>query len=122
MTKLAVIVTSSPLDNLTVTAINIITAALTQGVDVIGVFFYQNGVINANKNIEIPTDEFQCLNAWRQLHQHYNLPLHLCVTAGEKRGLLVADTDTENIDPAFTISGLGELVELANQADRILQL
>lgn len=121
MPNLAVIVTSSPSDNLTVTAIEIITAALSQDINVIGVFFYQNGVINANKNIQIPSDEFQTLQAWRLLHQQTNIPLHLCITAGEKRGL-VCEGENINIDEVFTVSGLGELVELTTKADRVVQL
>lgn len=121
MFKLAVIVTSSPLNNLTVTAINIITSALQQGINVVGVFFYQDGVINANKNIQIPSDEFQVLNAWQNLHKNYNVPLHLCITAGEKRAL-VYEQDTNNIDEAFCVSGLGELIELSFKADKVLQL
>jgi tRNA 2-thiouridine synthesizing protein D len=121
VSKLAVIVTSSPLDNLTITAIEVITSALTQGIEVIGVFFYQDGVLNASKDIQIPNDEFQSLLAWQALHQKYNLALHLCITAGEKRGL-VAEDNTSNISEAFCVSGLGELVELTDKADRVLQL
>jgi len=118
---LAVIVTSSPIENLTVTAIKLITGALSHGISVIGVFFYQDGVINASKDIQIPSDEFQTLRAWRTLHQQYQVPLHLCITAGEKRGL-VCEGENTNIDEAFTISGLGELVELTSKADRVVQL
>jgi len=121
VSKLAVIVTSSPLNNLTVTAINIIEHALAQGIDVVGVFFYQDGVINANSNIQIPSDEFQTLAAWQALQHKHKLALHLCITAGEKRGLVCEGNDI-NIDPTFCVSGLGELVELTTQADRVIQL
>ncbi|PCI62768.1 MAG: sulfurtransferase complex subunit TusD [Gammaproteobacteria bacterium] len=121
MSKLAVIVTSSPLNNLTVTAINIILHALEQGVEVVGVFFYQDGVLNANTSIQIPIDEFQTLAAWQELHHKHDLALHLCITAGEKRGLVCEGSDL-NIDQAFCVSGLGELVELTAKADRVVQL
>jgi len=119
--KLAVIVTSSPLSNLTITAINVVADALSNGINVIGVFFYQNGVLNASKDIQIPSDEFQILQAWHNLHIQHNVALHLCITAGEKRGL-VCESENNNIDDAFTVSGLGELVELTSKADRVLQL
>lgn len=121
MPNLAVIITSSPSDNLTATAIELIATALLQGIYVIGVFFYQDGVLNASTDIQIPSDEFQTLQAWRNLHQQHQIPLHLCITAGEKRGLVYEDKK-KNIDDIFTVSGLGELVELTAKADRVVQL
>ena len=121
MQSLAFIITTSPLDNRTVTSINLITAALDNEVKVLGVFFYQQGVCNANKDVIIASDEFQPLKAWRNLQKKYGVPLHLCVTAAEKHGLIV-EKQQENIDDAFTLSGLGELVELSTQATRIIQL
>ena len=121
MPKLAVVITSSPLSNLTITAINLVQQALTEGIEVIGVFFYQDGVLNASSNMQIPSDEFQTLTAWQKLHQEHDLALHLCITAAEKRGLVCEGSDI-NISPAFQISGLGELVELTSQADRVVQL
>ena len=121
MQSLAFIITTSPLDNRTITSINLITAALNNNIKVLGVFFYQQGVCNANKDIIIASDEFQPLKAWQNLQQKYDIPLHLCVTAGEKHGLIVEEQQA-NIDEAFTLSGLGELVELSIQATRVIQL
>jgi tRNA 2-thiouridine synthesizing protein D len=55
------------------------------------------------------------------LHQKYQLPLHLCYTAAEKNGLS-DEKATNNIAAHFTVSGLGELVELTSAADRVVQL
>lgn len=117
--KLAVVVTTPPYSNLSVTALDYVETALKSGVELIGVFFYQDGVIHANQQSQIASDEFQCIKQWQSLHQTFQLPLHLCVTAAEKRGL--SDENPNNIDPIFTISGLGELVELVNKADRLVQ-
>jgi tRNA 2-thiouridine synthesizing protein D len=121
MKSIAFMVTSPPFSNLTATAIQMIEAALSQNIPVIGVFFYQDGVLNANKNIEIASDEYQALEQWQRLQTRYKLPLHLCFTAAEKRGL-VDEGELNNIDKAFIISGLGELVELSSKADRVVQL
>jgi len=118
--NLAVIVTSPPYSNLSITALNYIETALRADIKLVGVFFYQDGVMHANQQIQIPSDEFQCIKQWRLLYQTYQLPLHLCVTAAEKRGL--SDEKPNNIDSIFTVSGLGELVELVNKADRVVQL
>ena len=118
MNKLAVVVTTPPYDNLTTTAINIIKAAIKNRTTIVGVFFYQVGVLNAAKHLSIPSDEFQTSDAWKKLAELHNVPLYLCSTAAEKHGLI----NEEMIHECFTITGLGELVELASNADRMLQL
>ncbi len=124
--SIAFMVTSPPHDNYTATAIQFISAALSNNnIDVLGVFFYQNGVLNGSNVLTMPSDELQAIKQWQALHKQYNLPLHLCITAAEKRGLSDEINIAEhpsNISDCFTISGLGELVELTTQADRFIQL
>lgn len=125
--SLVIIVTTPPHYNATVTAISYVEAALKQkDINVLGVFFYQAGVLNANQYVKLPNDECQTLNRWQALAQQYQLSLHLCITAGEKHGLSdeidLTDSMQSNILPEFTISGLGELVTLTSQADRVVQL
>ncbi|TWX52191.1 sulfurtransferase complex subunit TusD [Colwellia hornerae] len=124
MKKLAFVITTPPNSNLTATAINMVTAALKSGIDVVGVFFYQDGVLNGSQLLALPNDEYQAHRQWQQLHHDYSLPLHLCATAAEKRGLSddVSDSQVDTIHQAFTLSGLGELVELNVNADRLIQL
>ncbi len=119
MNKLAVVVTTPPYSNLSVTALDYIETALKSGIELVGVFFYQDGVMHANQQVHIASDEFQCIKHWQALQQTFKLPLHLCITAAEKRGL--SDEQANNISPIFTISGLSELVELVNKADRLVQ-
>ncbi|MBL0710280.1 MAG: sulfurtransferase complex subunit TusD [Colwellia sp.] len=123
MKKLAVVITTPPYSPLTITALNYIEAALQSNISLIGVFFYQDGVLNANSKVHIASDEFQTVKRWQYLYETHKLPLHLCITAAEKRGLYDED-DNETISlihDAFTISGLGELVELSSNADRVVQ-
>ena len=121
---LALVVTTPPNSNLTTSAINLIRAAAKSGVDIVGVFFYQDGVLNAAKNLSIPSDEYQTLTQWQTLNREYAVPLYLCITAAEKRGLSdgLEQEGVSNIDPTFTVSGLGELVELTSRAARVVQL
>tara|TARA_R110000744_G_scaffold107699_1_gene204219 strand:+ start:83 stop:439 length:357 start_codon:yes stop_codon:yes gene_type:complete len=118
------VITTQPNSNLTTTAIDLVHAAVKSGVSVIGVFFYQDGVLNAAKHLSIPSDEYQTLKQWQQINKDYSVPLYLCITAAEKRGLIdeVNHIELSNIDPAFTVSGLGELVELTSKAERVVQL
>lgn len=121
---LALVVTTPPNSNLTTTAINLIKSAVDKGVTIVGVFFYQDGVLNAAKHLSIPNDEYQTLQHWQQLNSDYDVPLYLCITAAEKRGLTdeFGNNERSNIDKAFTVSGLGELVELTSKAQRVVQL
>ncbi len=124
MNKLAVVVTTPPYSNLTITAIDYVETALNSGVEVIGVFFYQDGAIHANKDVSVASDEYQAIQHWTRLHQQYKLPLHVCITAAEKRGIQCDDapsTTQVNTNEIFTISGLGELVELSTRATRLVQ-
>ncbi len=125
--KLAFVVTTPPYDNLTTTAINIIKAALSNSISVVGVFFYQQGVLNAARHLSLPSDEFQALSQWQLLAKQHNIALHLCSTAAEKHGLIIENSPDNKselnlISRHFIISGLGELVELTNKADRVIQL
>ncbi len=124
MKSIAFVITSPPNSNLTATAINMVTTALTMKIAVVGVFFYQDGVLNGSQHLALPNDEYQAHQQWQLLHHKYNLPLHLCATAAEKRGLSddINDNQATNVHEAFTLSGLGELVELNVKADRLIQL
>jgi tRNA 2-thiouridine synthesizing protein D len=120
--KIAFVITTSPTSPYSYTAQNIVEAALKNAeIEVIGVFFYQDGVSHANTLISIPTDEHQTLAKWRELVNKFSVPLHLCISAAEKRGL-TDEKEHCNIDACFNISGLGELVELSVNADRVFQL
>ena len=121
MKTLAVVVTTPPYSPLTVTALSYVETALVAGINVIGVFFYQDGAMHANENISIASDEYQAIAHWQQLQQQYQLPLHICITAAEKRGIACDSIDNEQINQAFTVSGLGELVELTTKATRLVQ-
>ncbi len=122
MQSLAIVVTTPPHSNLTVTAIDFIEAAIASSIKIVGVFFYQDGVLNASKHISLPSDEFNVTQCWQQLSEDKNIPLHLCISAAEKRGLSDETEHGSNIAPFFTVSGLGELVELTTMADRVVQL
>ncbi len=118
-------VTTAPHSNYTATALDYIHCAIDAGYQVIGVFFYQDGVLNASQHLTVPNDEFQAISSWRQLHKAHNIPLYLCISAAQKRGLsdeLEQGEATSNIDETFTISGLGELVSLTDEADKVVQL
>ena len=121
MKTLAVVITTPPYSHLTITALTYVEAALVAGINVIGVFFYQDGVMHDNEGIRIASDEYKAIAHWQRLQQQYQLPLHICITAAEKRGIACDAIDNDKINNAFTVSGLGELVELTTKASRLVQ-
>ncbi|WOH38363.1 sulfurtransferase complex subunit TusD [Thalassotalea fonticola] len=124
MSCFSLVVTTSPIDNKTNTALAFANELVQQGHTINGIFFYQDGVLSANKYVQAPSDEINLLTAWADFNKHTSTPLHLCITAGERRGLTDSDDEqlNHNIHAAFTISGLGELVVLTSAADKVVQL
>jgi len=121
--SVAVMITTPPLSPLTATSLSIVNELVNNdAVQVTGIFFYQDGVLNASASLSMPSDELQAISQWQQLHQAHGLPLHLCITAAEKRGLSDDWQEMNIILPEFTISGLGEFVSLYSEADQVIQL
>jgi tRNA 2-thiouridine synthesizing protein D len=102
-------------------------AVLCKGHDLKAIFFYQEGVYHANNLCVIPTDELDTKAGFKALNALCNIPLLLCVTAAEKRGILdeaqaqIEAFDHYNVDEAFTIAGLAEMAAMASETDRLVQ-
>lgn len=129
MPSIAFVITTPPTENFTITALSFIKESIKKNIDVKGVFFYQQGVLNASCYMSPPSDEVDVLPLWQSLVEQHRISLYLCATAAEKYGLLddmsLAQKSPElssNIAPEFTVSGLTELVELTLKADRVVQL
>ncbi|CAM3890026.1 sulfurtransferase complex subunit TusD [Serratia silvae] len=102
-------------------------ALLAAGHRITSVFFYREGVLNANQLISPASDEFDLVRAWVDLAQAHGVELNVCVAAALRRG--VTDEQeaaqlalvTANLQPGFTLSGLGSLAEAALSNDRLVQ-
>jgi tRNA 2-thiouridine synthesizing protein D len=102
-------------------------ALLAAGHRITSVFFYREGVMNANQLSSPASDEFDLVRAWVALAQQHGVELNVCVAAALRRG--VADEQeaaqlalvTANLQPGFTLSGLGSLAEAALSNDRLVQ-
>lgn len=102
-------------------------AVIAEGHTLESVFFYREGVYNANRLVSPANDEFDVVRAWQQLHQLHGVELHICVAAALRRGV----TDEEqaeqlglashNLQPGFTLSGLGALAQATLTCDRTVQ-
>lgn len=108
------------------TAYHFTKAALEKGHEINRVFFYHDGVNNSSRITTPPQDDRNIVNRWAELAEAHSLDMVVCVAAAQRRGV-VDDGEAErngkdatNIHPAFRISGLGQLIEAAVEADRLM--
>ena len=101
-------------------------AALRAGHEIVRVFFYHDGVNNGTRLSVPPQDDRNISERWSELAKTHDVELILCVAAAQRRGLLDEDEakragkDSNNMAPGFQISGLGQLIDAAIQADRLI--
>ena len=65
------------------------------------IFFFQDGVSNGNGLVYPANDEFNLTQAWQVFSTQHHIPLHLCVAASQRRGvvdvLAAKETDKTNL-------------------------
>lgn len=88
---------------------------LNAGHQIRQVFFFQEGVSNANKLVDPASDEVNLVEYWQKLAETHRLSLHLCIAAAQRRGIVA-----HNLAHGFTLAGLGEFSQAVLQADRLL--
>lgn len=102
-------------------------AVLAAGHELVSVFFYREGVYNANQLTAPASDEFDLVRAWQQLQTEHQVALHICVAAALRRGVTDENEARRlglsgaNLQPGFVLSGLGSLAEAALTCDRMVQ-
>jgi len=108
------------------TAYNFVKAALAAGHEVPRVFFYHDGV-NVGTRLSIPPqDERNIQQEWSALAKEHGTDLVICIAAAQRRGMLDENEakrqgkDANNIAEGFRISGLGQLIEMGIQTDRLM--
>jgi tRNA 2-thiouridine synthesizing protein D len=108
------------------TAYRFAAAAIEGGHEVFRVFFYHDGVNNGTRLGVPPRDDRNVQVLWSELAARHGIDLVVCVAAAQRRGILDASEakrhgkDADNIAPGFRISGLGQLIEAAIEADRLV--
>lgn len=102
-------------------------ALLAAGHTLASVFFYREGVSNANVLTAPASDEFDLVRAWRRLHDEHQVELHICVAAALRRGVVDSSEaqrlglPAQNLQEGFSLTGLGALAEAALSCDRVVQ-
>lgn len=107
-------------------ALRFANACRDSGHEIIRVFFYHDGVYTGHANPAPPQDETDITAAWRDFQKTSGCELIICVASALRRGMLDAaeaeryEKPAATIDPAFTISGLGQLIDAGLNADRLV--
>ncbi|WP_276852940.1 sulfurtransferase complex subunit TusD [Enterobacter oligotrophicus] len=102
-------------------------ALIEAGHELVSVFFYREGVYNANRFTSAASDEFDLVRAWQALHEKQGVELQICVAAALRRGVTDASEaerpglSGSNLQPGFSMSGLGALAQAALTCDRVVQ-
>ena len=125
--KLGILISEGPYTHAASdTAYQFVKAALAKGHEVTRVFFYHDGVNNGTRLTVPPQDDRNIVQRWSELAAQNKLDMVVCIAAAQRRGLMDAaeakrnGKDADNIAPGFRISGLGQLIEAAIQADRLV--
>ena len=114
--KLGILVNEGPFTHqASDSAYHFTKAAVEKGHQVLRIFFYYDGVNNANKLSEPQSDDRNLVKMWGGLAKEHNLDLVVCVAAALRRGI-----KEEVLAEGFRISGLGQLIELGMAADRTI--
>lgn len=125
--KIGVVVSEGPYTHQAAdSAYHFVQAALAGGHEVPRVFFYHDGV-NVSTRLSVPPqDERHIQKNWTALAKDHGIDLVVCIAAAQRRGLLDDNEaerqgkDASNIAEGFRISGLGQLIEMGIQTDRMV--
>jgi len=125
--KFAVVVNEGPCQHqASNTAYRFAHAALSRGHEIVRVFFYHDGVNNGTALTAPPRDEPDIVRLWSELGRQHELDLVACVAAAQRRGIMDQreadrhDLPGFNLADGFRIAGLGQLIDAAMSADRLL--
>ncbi|MBY8946547.1 sulfurtransferase complex subunit TusD [Pseudomonas sp. SH10-3B] len=101
-------------------------AALAGGHEIVRLFFYQDGIYNASNTLVTPQDEQDIARQWREFVSTHQLDGVVCIAAALRRGVLNTEEATRyqrsavNLDAPWALSGLGQLHDAAQAADRLI--
>lgn len=101
-------------------------AALQGNHQIYRLFFYGDGVHNASSLASPPQGELDLPAHWNKLVTDYNLDGVVCIAAAIRRGILNEaesnryEKPASNLNPAFELSGLGQLVDACTHSDRVI--
>ncbi|MBC9250987.1 tRNA 2-thiouridine(34) synthase TusD [Pseudomonas alcaligenes] len=107
-------------------ALRFAEAVLAGGHEIVRLFFYQDGVHSASANVVSAQDELDLPEEWRAFVAAEKLDAVVCIAAALRRGVLNQEEaqrynkPAANLDAPWELSGLGQLHEAGQLADRLI--
>ncbi len=101
-------------------------ATLDAGHEITRVFFYHDAVRTGDRLSVPPQEEDSVIERWAALSKNHSIELAVCIAASLKRGVINDEArdryekPAANLHPAFTIVGLGQLIDAIASADRFI--
>ena len=108
------------------TAFNFTKTLLDQGHELYRLFFFGDGVHNANRLAVVAQDEVNLQQRWDQLITTHRLDAVVCVSSAIRRGLLDSqeseryELDAISVYGSSEIAGLGQLSDAVINSDRVV--
>jgi tRNA 2-thiouridine synthesizing protein D len=114
--KFTIIVNNGPYQSQSSdTACQFAQEVISEGHELIQVFFYFDGVWNALSHSEPPQDDRNVIGNWSKLAEENDLDLIVCSSTAQKRGVGLS-----SVAPGFRIDTLGRLSEAVTISDRVV--
>ena len=101
-------------------------AAIARDHQIHRVFFLDDGTYVGGSLSVFPQDESDRLLPWIELAREHSVELALCISSALRRGMLNKaemerhEKSASSIHGAFTIAGLGQLVDACSHSDRLV--
>lgn len=107
-------------------ALRFAQAVLAGQHEIVRLFFYQDGVHSASSNTVCAQDELDIPSEWRAFVEQHQLDAVVCIAAALRRGVLNEEEalryqkPAANLGAPWELSGLGQLHEANQLADRLI--
>ncbi|NMX64448.1 sulfurtransferase complex subunit TusD [Pseudomonas sp. WS 5079] len=107
-------------------ALQFAQAVLAGGHEIVRLFFYQDGVYSAANSVVAPQDEQDIAQQWSAFVSKHQLDGVVCIAAALRRGVLNTEEaaryqrNAVNLDAPWALSGLGQLHDAIQDADRLI--
>lgn len=125
--KFSIVVYAAPYSSqAAATAFNFTQSLLDQGHDVYRLFFFGDGVHNANRLSVVAQDECNLQQQWDKLITEHKIDSVVCVSSAVNRGILDEqeskrqDLDAVSAYASSELAGLGQLIDATINSDRIV--
>jgi len=107
-------------------ALRFAQATLAGGHEIVRLFFYQDAVHSASSSLVSAQDELDLPGEWRDFVREQRLDAVVCIAAALRRGVLNEQEAQRygraaaSLNAPWELSGLGQLHEAAQLADRLV--